>query len=167
MKKTFIAFLIFLIVLSGCQNTSRNTSGRDERYFDMLSQLENVENFSTAPINYNISVELSSIEGGYRFYVIIDEPKVAMYNIQAMAIVEGDDYSQTMAANVGIFEDVNYAMIPNQKKVDDGYVAGLSISGITQKDPCAIDVVVRYETSKLDTVYREYYRYEVSVGDSE
>ncbi len=167
MKKLLI-LILSLFLITGCSNESATTSGSDDRYYDMLHQLENVQNFNSAPIYYNLTVELSEVEGGYRFFVIIDEPKIAMYNIQMMAIVEGGDYSETMAANVGIFETTTYTMIPNQTKPEDGYVAGMSISGLTSDNPCTLDIMIRYETQDRETVTRDYYRIEVAYpGDTQ
>ncbi len=167
MKKIFI-LIISLCLLSGCTTDSTAVSGSDDRYYDMLHQLENVQNYASEPTYYSLTIELSEVEGGYRFFVIVDEPKIAMYNIQVMAIVEGDDYSNTMAANVGIFEDTSYTMIPHQTKPDDGYVAGLSISGLTEDNPCTLNIMVRYETSDHESVTRDYYRVEVQYpGDGQ
>ena len=77
-----------------------------------------------------------------------------------------DDYSQTMAANVGIFEGVSYAMIPNQTNVDAGYVGGLSISGLTDHAPCRVLVMVRYRLEgDHESVIREYYSFDVDVTE--
>ena len=162
--KRLLAIFLCLLLISGCSQNDDHTM--DERYFDMLALLESEQNYQT-PVNYAVSVELSATDdGNYRYYVIIDEPKIAMYEIQAMAIVEGDDYSQTMAANVGIFEGVSYAMIPNQTNVDAGYVGGLSISGLTDHAPCRVLVMVRYRLEgDHESVIREYYSFDVNVTE--
>lgn len=162
--KRLLAIFLCLLLISGCSQSDDHTM--DERYFDMLALLESEQNYQT-PINYAVSVELSATDdGNYRYYVIIDETKIAMYEIQAMAIVEGDDYSQTMAANVGIFEGVSYAMIPNQTNVDAGYVGGLSISGLTDHAPCRVLVMVRYRLEgDHESVIREYYSFDVDVTE--
>ncbi len=150
-----------LILLCSCSAGDEDTT-TTERYYDMLELLIDVQSFSAEPVYYDLTVELVQIEDGYRYYVIVDNAKIAMYNIQVMAIVTGEDYSETMAPNVGIFEGVSYNMIPNQTNVDAGYVAGLSISGLTDESEATIDILVRYQTGNYETVIREYYRYTVT-----
>ncbi len=158
--------MVGLIFLSACSSSEEDTT-TTEHYYDMLELLTDVETFSTAPSYYDLTVEMVQIDDGYRYYVIVDNAKISMYNIQIMAIVVGEDYSNTMAANIGIFEGVSYNMIPNQTKTEDGYVAGLSISGITDEAEVTIDILVRYSSSDLQTTYRDYYRYTVTYEESE
>ncbi len=166
MIKRIFVLVICLSLLVGCTNNDSGQKDKNQRYFDMLALLQDVQNYNSQPAHFSIAAELSKTDDGYRFYVIIDKPLVAMYNVQIMAIVEGDDYTQTMAANAGIFEDTVYNMIPNQVDTDKGYVKGISISGLTQSNPCFIDVLVRYQKKDLTEVIREYYRYEVAYEES-
>ena len=161
MKRIFGLLLAGLIILSSCSNSDEDSTTSDH-YYDMLDLLTDAHSFSVEPVYYDITVELAQIDGGYRYYVIVDNARIAMYNIQVMAIVVGEDYSATMAPNIGIFEGILYSMIPNQSNVDAGYVAGLSISGLTDEAEVTIDILVRYSTSDLQTTYRDYYRYTVS-----
>ena len=168
MKRFLGVLLAGLIILSSCSTADEDTTTSSEYYYDMLDLLISVESFSSEPVYYDITVDMAKVDDGYHYYVIVDNAKIAMYNIQVMAIVAGEDYSETMAANVGIFEGVSYTMIPNQTNVDDGYVAGLSISGLTDEAEATIDVIVRYSTSDMQTVIREYYRYTVTYeGESD
>ena len=162
MKRLLSVLLVGLIVLSSCSNSS-SSSNTDEStivnyYYDMLELLTSATSFLDEPIYFDITVDIAKIDDGYRYYVIVDNAKIALYNVQVLAIVVGEDYSDTMAPSAGIFEGT-YNMIPNQANVDAGYVAGLSVSGLCEEGEITIDILVRYTSSDMETIVREYYRY--------
>ena len=68
-----------------------------------------------------------------------------MYDIEAIAIEKGVDYSNTMTANIGIFESDEYHMVPNQSDIDLGYVKGVSISGFTTTENPTLYVLVQWK----------------------
>ena len=102
MKKLFIS-LILLLALFGCQKTN----SEETMYFDFMKLLQEREEFTSSSLNYNISYEITSIgDNKYRYFVTIDKPKIAMYDIEVMAIEQGKDYSEDIAASAGILSKV-------------------------------------------------------------
>ena len=99
---------------------------------------------------------MARIEDGYRYYVIIDKPTLAMYDIEVLAIEPDGDYQNNMAANVGIFEEEEYHMIPNQSNVQEGYVKGVIASGLTQNPEITLHIFVQFKNADYSTVHTEY-----------
>lgn len=154
MKKILI--LLMALSLSACTFTSSNTNA-NVRYFAMIELIEERDQFAEESNYFDIIVEMSRIEGGFRYYVIVDNARSAMYDVEAVAIEKGVDYSSTMAATVGIFEETEYIMIPNQANPDKGYVAGLSFSATTTSADTDIYVLVQWKNRDRTETNREFF----------
>ena len=128
-----IIVIFSIVLLCGCDFIPGKTPDANDRYFFLIDMLNEHETFADASRYFAIDVEMAKIENGYRYYIIVDDPQLAMYDIELIAIEKGVDYSQNMAANVGVFEDTQYNMIPNQSNAEDGYVKGLIASGVSKR----------------------------------
>ena len=145
-----------MFILCGCGFEVTKDVSVDSRYEDMIELLETNEKFEESSNFYDVSYDIVQIENGYRYYIYIDNPRVALYNVQVLAIEDGVDYSRYMAANVGIFEDVKYHLVPNQTNVDKGYVKGLMISGVTEKSELEMKIMVCWSDRVSSSLQREY-----------
>lgn len=150
-------------MLSAC-SIGKTKNKNDETYLNLADSLtnhvfSNCESNSCAYTNkFNVSYEIASTNDGYRFYVIIDKPRNAMYGIQVLAAENGIDSSINMAANAGIFEDGEYNMLPGQVNFEKGYVNGISVSGVTSSNTPTINVLVQWYSKKQE-VLQEYLSY--------
>lgn len=160
--KKIINFLLVVFLLTACSNDSTINKSASERYNSMIEQLSSRTDFKTSSEYFDISFDIASIDGGYRFYITIDNVKVAMYNVEAIAIEENVDYSNTMAANIGLFEDEKYSLIPNQSNVDKDFVKGINISGTTDNSDPTLYVLVAWSNKDLSITKREF----IKVGAS-
>ena len=143
--------------MSGCSIINKQESEEStSRYNYLIDMLKEHSNFASSSSYFDIDVEMASINGGYRYYVIIDNPKLAMYDIELLAIEPEKDYSQTMAATVGIFDEKEYHMIPNQANVEEGFVKGLVASGTTDHAEVILRIYVQFKNSDYTTVHNEY-----------
>ena len=113
---------------------------------------------------FDLRWEIAKTDEGYRYYVFIDNPRSALYNIKAIAVEDNSDYTKNMAANIGIFETKRYNMIPNQSKVEDGYVSGISISGISSNSQINLRVLVQWENKDASVINRDCYILELEYG---
>lgn len=160
MKKLSV-LLITLLVLCGCQEIGTQDIDPNQRYFALIENIKEHEAFVSSSNYYDIEVEMAQIDGGYRYYVTIDNPRVALYDVEALAIEPEVDYTNTMAANIGIFEDSEYSMIPNQKNPDKGYVSGLVMSGTTNNPETTLYVYVSFKNDDYSTLKTEYFKLDV------
>lgn len=158
--KKYLTIILILLVLFGC--AKNNSIDYEDRYYNMIETINERKSFLKKSDNFDITTEISEIENGYRYYVIIDNPRIAMYGIEMIAIEKDVDYSQTMAANIGILEDASYNMIPGQSNPDKGYVAGISISGTTQNEETTLYVLVHWY-GKNQNVVQEFFELPVSI----
>ncbi|MDO4500707.1 MAG: hypothetical protein Q4B60_05460 [Erysipelotrichaceae bacterium] len=165
MKKILISILI-LFGLVGCKSNKTIDNFKRDKYNSMISLLNEHLEYKDASEFFDVSVDITPIEEGYRFYIVIDNAKVAMYDVEAIAIEKDVDYTNTMAANIGIFEDSDYSLIPNQVNVDGGYVKGLSISGITVNPNSNYYLLVQWHNKDLSITSREFIKLNISTGES-
>ena len=157
MKKILIS-LILLLALFGCQKTS----SEENKYYSFLKLLEEREEFSSSSLNYDISYEITPIENEkYRYFITIDKPRIAMYDIEIMAFEQGKDYSDNIAASAGILSTIQYNMIPNQSDVDKGYISGINISGESDNPHPVLLVLVQWHSRDLTIDSIEYFKIEL------
>ena len=79
-----------------------------------------------------------------------------MYDIVALALSDGVDTSTLMQPSVGIFEDKNYTMIPNQVKKEAGFVEGLMLSGTVDDLNKKVKLLVEWYDKELLNRQVEY-----------
>lgn len=152
--KKLLTIIFVLLIISGC-SIQKKTNSSDEKYMDLIQTLNERASFSSASQSFSINAEVAKINDAYRYYITIDEPKNAMYGIEIIAIEKGVDYSSNMAANVGIFEENEYNMIPFQSRVDKGYVNGLTVSGVSSNSNPTLYVLVEWY-SKRQEIHQEF-----------
>lgn len=145
-------------MLFGCQKSN----SQETKYYNFLKLLQEREEFSTSSLNFNISYEITPIsEGKYRYFVTIDKPGIAMYGIEIMAIEQGKDYSDNIAASAGILSENSYNMLPNQSNVEKGYISGINISGESDNPHPVLLVLVQWHNRDLTIDSREYFKFEL------
>ena len=165
MKKICI-LLLCLLILGGCSNTAVNEVSSDDRYNDMVELVETNKNYLTVSEYNDITIDIASIGGGYRYYIFIDNPRIALYNISVIALEDGVDYKTSMAPSVGIFEGKTYNMIPNQTNSDKGYVKGMVLSGTTTNENPHIKLLVQYQDKMLTNTYRDYFEFDIITSEA-
>ena len=168
MLKRILAALILLGALSGCGRKENERKLEEEMYqayltyyqalLDTTEKASRVQEFST-------SIVINQIEDGkYRYDLIIDEPKVAMYDVEALAVIrtpEDTISTEKMMPSVGIFDDF-YNMIPNQVYKDRGYVAGVVLSLTSSEPKIRIDLIVCWQDKERSVVNKRFLTFEAS-----
>lgn len=156
MKKVLL-ILVLILTLFGCSSQNKKDANPNERYFYIIDVLKEHDSFSTTSDYFDISVEMAKINEGYRYYITIDNPKIAMYDIELLAIENDVDYTSNMAANVGIFEETQYNMIPNQANVDKGYTKGIVASGVSKNSETKLYVFTQFKNVDFSKVHTDYF----------
>lgn len=164
MKKIIISLLV-LLVLCGCSKNNAQKAN-EEKYLDYCDLLMTHEEFKDRSEFFDVTSDITSTEEGYRYYIIIDNPKIAMYNIEAIALEKEVDYTKNMAASIGIFEENKYTFIPNQANPDDGFVKGVSISGLTTNPSPTLYLLVEWNDVGLNITKREFIKVNISNGEN-
>ena len=159
--KKLLVLLLTILCLCGCQEIATENVDPDQRYFDMINTIKEHEVFINTSNYYDVSVEMAKIDEGYRYYVTIDNARIALYDIEAIAIEQDVDYSNTMAANIGIFEEKEYSMIPNQKNPEKGFVSGLVMSGVSKLPETTLYIYVSFKNADYSEIKTEYFKLDV------
>lgn len=158
MKKLFILFL--LLSLLGCNSSKESAKERDSitKYESYLTTLVEQDRFVDGSHYYDIVAYLNTMsDGTTRYDVIIENPQVAMYDIEILVVESTAKRSDSLIYPcVGIFESDAFTMIPFQKNEKHNYVEAFLLSGISLTKEPVLNVLVTWKDySKLNT-YREF-----------
>lgn len=146
MKKILSILLCFLI--SGCNSSHQNQTVSDksvEYYKKDLAYIKKCDNFTDYSEKANMRLYYTKIKSGYRYDLIIDEPKQNMYHIQVLAYSKYclDDYQPT----IGYFDHDSYSLIPHVVNKNEHIYKGISLSGrVSQKNH--LKILVQYYSDK-------------------
>ena len=142
--------LIALLLVSGCSANKTNTedtSSLMDEYETYYVEVQSNGHYAETSKNFDLSLEMTRVEDGtYRYYVILDNPKTAMYNVMMIACENDLPYEDAakMVPSFGIFED-RVSLVPGQVNTEDGYVKGISISGETDESEVSLKLLVRWK----------------------
>ena len=163
MKKYLIPVIALSFLLGACG--AKKTDGDVTRYETYYRAIEENSRFSGESLYYSVDITMSEMpDHTYRYYCFIDDPQIAMYDITVMAVENGIGYdaSGKMMPSVGIFEDMDFSMVPYQTYADAGFVKGVVISGETNEDQLSLNMLVEWKDKNHEKITREYLSYVVS-----
>lgn len=137
--------------MSGCSrsdSTDKEFRDKYNSFVDAIIDNNNVET-NDIPFSHTLTVEKDS-DGSYRYEVTIDNPKIAMYNIQMMVV------DKSVSADypfIGLLPDEDsYSMIPFQENRDKFFVKGIKLGGISQSPTFTLNIIVTWKDyAKLNT----------------
>lgn len=167
MRKYLKLFLCFsILMLNGCQKKSStvDAAAMDEyqTYYNAVS--ENIA-FSSESKNFTCETEMTKVEDGtYRYYLVIDQPITAMYDVVAI-VVENDiayEDADKMMPSIGIFDDTK-SMIPNQVDSENGFVKGIALSGESSESSIQVKMLVQWLDKTGKNSSREFLSYTIHV----
>ena len=167
MRKIFLGLVIALF-MTACQNDAQILQEKYERYKLHYQSILNTTQFKSSSELFSIEVSLMDLSNGqYRYDVFVDEPLIAMHDVEILAIVDNGLLlvSDQMMPSIGIFEDQSYRMIPYQVDVDLGYHKGFNLNGIVDDSEINIKVVVMWKDYFEIKTEREYFSFDLSVKE--
>lgn len=146
MKKILMIFLLCLIVTACGAGTNKEVehNGKYENYIELI--INNGGTLSNEiPFDYEFSITPN--DQVYIYDVDIYNPKVAMYDVEMIAVDQTlitDDY---LAPSLGVAEDKQFNMIPNQSDASLGYYQRLGLNGIAPSEDFRLYMLVSYKDS--------------------
>lgn len=161
-RKTII-LLVALLVLVGCFDSQRVQEEQLARYETYWTSMLNETQFQTTSRNFNIEVDIDKVDNFYEYYVVIDEPKVAMYDIEIMVIENSElfDAFDRMLPSVGIFDEP-FNMVPYQVRRDLNYREGAALVRQELTEPqVTIQVMVMWKNYTRLESFREMFEFEL------
>ena len=156
MKKVIL--IILLLITTGCTNkTVDGESERIAKYNSLYVSCLNNGDFLPKSEIFNTSVEFVKNDDGFSYFIVIDEPKVAMYDVEAIVIEDLIEYGQEeMMPTVGVFEDFEYNLVPYQTNKENNFYGGLVISGDTTNDKVDLYALVTWKDVTMTKQFKEY-----------
>ena len=156
-----IGLLILATLLVGCQNKTVNSDDVNLQKYEAYYQsiLDN-EHFLEKSEYFSIEAVINMVEGAYRFSVIIDEPQVAMYNIEMMAIIDDGSVSinyDTVMPVSGVF-DRSYNLLPYQSNETSGYPSGIIVDGLCDSSRVTLLIMVAWKNETNTASFRQFFR---------
>lgn len=134
--RKLIILLIMAIFLIGCNNQPDRQELLLNKYKAAYNDLVTNDKFETSSTFYDLDVVVNKIANKqYRVDIIIDNPKVAMYNIEVIAELDsiGLEQYEEVIPSLGIVDQSVYHLIPFQVNKEEGFYAGLVLSGLTEQ----------------------------------
>lgn len=168
MKKKILNVLLSGLLLCGCTRNSKDNLNQAgiETYETYYTEVISNGHYTETSQYFTLSYEMIRVEdGSYRYYIILDDPKIAMYNVMMIAVENGVSYQEceTMVPSFGIFED-RVSLVPGQVNYEEAYVKGISISGQSDKDTMDLLILVRWKSSD-GTQMSAYIQHTVSIEE--
>lgn len=168
MKKIILSCLTILLLV-GCSNQDKIDADALLQYELYWNSIINETTYLSSSRNFSIEAEIDKTSEGYEYYVVVDEPKIAMYDVKIMVIENRERFDEfdRMLPSVGIF-DARFNMIPNQVRTDKNYREGAVLVRQKLTEPAlSIQVMVTWQNyTKLDT-FKEFFEFELDYNAQE
>lgn len=169
--RKIIILLILSIILVGCKDSKAVNNAQDSMYTAYYSAIKDNANYLNKSTYFNLSAQLSELpDGTYLYYVFVDEPHVAMYDVRSMVMPTTykmpivNDYT---LPTVGILDSVVVNLIPNQVNAELGYQKGVVLSGVCDSQEVILDMAITWNNEKKTDYFREFYRISVNLNGYE
>ena len=160
MKKVLILALCMLCILSGCKNGKVNNE-QQKVYYGFKDALMNNGDLISSNIPFEYEILIEETKGKYLYTVIVKNPQVAMNNIQMMILNPEDATKDIETATLGIYDETNYHMIPNQSNEKTGYYKELQLKGSSEHKDFKIYVTLAWKDSNQLIQYQVFFSFNV------
>lgn len=163
MKKGILLFLCMILCLFGCTSTQKKEE-QEKIYNGFKDSLLNNAQLISGNIPFAYSMEIEEKDAAYVYTISISEPKVAMSNIQMMILNPEDISKDIQTATIGIFDELNYHMVPNQINEKDGYFSSLQLQGSSKEKDFVVYVTVAWKDSNQLVQYQVFFSFDIRDG---
>ncbi|NCB32836.1 MAG: hypothetical protein EOM64_02965 [Erysipelotrichia bacterium] len=169
MQKVFIACLSGLLMLSGCTASINGVSPAMTSYQGYYTAVEDNDKFIESSLYYHLSSEMSEMpDGTHRYYIFLDQPQIAMYDVMMLAVENDTPYDEAdkMMPSIGILDNADYNLIPFQSYTENGYVKGLVISGECTDSNVKLKLLVEWKDKNQERTTREFFSFDLTMDGS-
>lgn len=132
------------LLITGCKvNENKINNKYDIQYKKYTQKLIEQREFSDRSDEFSIRLVLNKInDNETRYDIIIDSPKINMYDLQAIAKVENDDESSL--PSLGILEDESFSLVPGIVDKTKGIYRGVNLSGVTKEKDIKVIIYLSF-----------------------
>ncbi|MGL5977588.1 MAG: hypothetical protein ACRCZJ_01130 [Erysipelotrichaceae bacterium] len=167
MMKFTIIFLTSVLLLTGCGKRADVVSN-EEKYKKYNASMEAIINnkgvvSDNIPFDYEVTISSTmSDDGTFPYAIIIDNPQVAMYDIEALAIDPNALDSGDIFPSAGIVDDSD-SMIPYQVDAEKGFPKGIILNGESATSSFTLQLMVTWKDYAKLNVYTSYFNVDVAL----
>ena len=160
------SIVVIFNILLGCKNpVIDNSKANLQKYEAYYQSIMDNDVFLHSSENFSIEAVMNTVDDHFRFSIILDEPKIAMFSIEMMAIIDDGSVSinyETVMPASGIF-DRSYDLIPYQQNEAAGFPRGIILDGLCDKPTVNLLVLVSWKNIDGTEVYKEYFQLEAKL----
>lgn len=145
--KKFLLFFLTLLILIGCNAKEQETVSDDlyKQYQKYYQKVIKQKEFEVECADFQLQLVVNTTNrGNTRYDIIIDQAIVEMKNVQAIAVVDGEETYNS--PSIGLLEEESFSLIPNQVDKEKGIYKGINLSGITSLTQFDIKLYITYKT---------------------
>lgn len=153
--------ILCVMMLSGCSNSHQQDEESMKNYEAFINAVINNKGIQSTfiPFDYTL-VQQKQTDGSYQYEVQIYNPRVAMYDIQAIAVdaaVDSNTNIYPCISLVGKDAKQAYYMIPYQSNPSLGYIEMIGLNGISKEKQFTLHVLVSWKDSSRANTYRAFF----------
>lgn len=132
------------LLMTGCKSDSNEIGDKlNLQYQKYTQKLIEQQEFNNKSDEFSIRLVLNKInDAETRYDIIIDSPKINMYDLQAIAKVENDDESSL--PSLGILEEESFSLVPGVVDKTRGIYRGVNLSGVTREKNINVIIYLRF-----------------------
>ncbi len=161
--KKILVILILVTTLFGCQKDEAREIDKEKynAYLTYYQAILAAENKLEDSLCFDIELVVNKIDDDtYRYDIIVDNPKVAMFDIKALAIIETlslDIDKENMMPSIGILDDYRFNMIPGQIDKDNDFYQGIILSLTSKESSLRVSVMIDYKPLNDEERVRQFF----------
>lgn len=156
--KIWKIILLMLIFLVGCEKAEQSDLLFD-KYEAAYEDLVSSDKFNSFSAYFDVETVVNKLDTNqFRIDTIIDNPKVAMYNVQVIVEINSNGVKQykEVLPSLGIVDQSTYHLIPFQVNKDAGFYGGLVISGVSTQAEGEIILKINWTDYAETKNYEEF-----------
>lgn len=159
MKKISILFIIAFLIC-GCSRKDMNEQ-QTKIYEGFKESLLNNGEIISSNIPFKYDIKVVEKAGKYQYTVTISSPQVAMKSIQMLILNPEDLTTDYISSSKGIFDEMTYAMIPNQINTENGYMEQISLDGVSSTEDFRVYAMVTWKDVNGLNQYQAYFSFNI------
>lgn len=160
MKKVSILLISILFLCSGCNNKASEDDSV-KNYNSFINAVNTNKGIVSENIPFEHTLEVTKQkDDSYRYQVLINNPLVAMYNVQMIVVNPEVNSNDNIYPCIGLLGDDaknEFVMVPFQSNVGKNYVKGISLDGVSKVDQFTLNVLVAWKDKNRQTTYRSFF----------
>lgn len=158
--KRLLLVLCTLLLVTACSFDNRKTKDDQmKRYTSLIQSTLDNDKFTQTSKSFTIQAKIEKTGDVYEYEVSIDKPKYALYNLEVVAVENNSsETDDKIMPSVGVF-DGPYTLIPNQSRIDAGYLKGVGVKGEVAEPELNLKLTVSWRSDSASKEHKEFFEF--------